>query len=177
MLINRGFCHIAGSLTPYWGATGCDAGHPGPVMHTAGPRLHTGALKSIGLVTHLHYLKVLSKVWYWHPKGEKGRPVNVMLTYMLQKTCLSPKYWWFIVVTCIQMALETHQNSPSSRLTLCSLFCSWILTVFHSGLDRGDNYIKTTKLLLLLLKPLKDNVICICVWIFQGQSDKWMKYW
>lgn len=62
LLIHRGFCHSVVSLTPYRGAASCDTGHPVPVMHAAGPRLHAGALESLGQVTHLHHLKVLSKV-------------------------------------------------------------------------------------------------------------------
>lgn len=61
-LIHIGLYHNVVSLTPYRGAASCDTGHPVPVMHAVGPRLHARALESLGQVTHLHHLKVLSKV-------------------------------------------------------------------------------------------------------------------
>lgn len=56
-------CIIA-CLTPLRRAPCCDARHPVPMMHYAGPRTHAGAwfTESFSQVTNLHHLKVLSKV-------------------------------------------------------------------------------------------------------------------
>lgn len=84
-LTHRGFCHIVVSLTPDRGASGSDAGHPAPVVHAAGPRLPAGALEGLSQVTHLHHIKVLSKVRNRHPEAEKARSVDGMSTCTLQE--------------------------------------------------------------------------------------------
>lgn len=119
-------------------------------------RLFTFSVKITGKKCELH-----NNCFFLSLKNVKaGRRVCCRKSPFKDKPCLSCGCWcswdlhvWICSFMCAEgvqwgsesavrhtITPQTHQNSPSSRLTLPSLCCSSALTVFHSGLQTKPFY-------------------------------------